>query len=195
MKTFLTLAILGAGGFWLYRHLKKDTIDMKPQRTPLAPEQARDTLEEAFQIVFKRSPSAQETAVLLAQSAHETAKWTKMYNWNWGGIKATKNQASTKLTTKEGEGSFERTISANFAAYGNALSGAKEWLGLLSRKYQAALARAAAGDPAGYAEAIKKVGYFTGSLPAYAASMSRYYAEFMADEETEPETIPAPEST
>src|SRR5690606_37514991 len=164
-------------GAWAYKRLTKDPTQMKAMRTPLTLDQARAHFRTAFQRVFSRDPSPEEEGVLLAQSAHETARWQKMWNYNWGGLKAVGGQAKVTLNTTEGFGANARRLPQNFAAYGNATEGSSAWLGLLSRRYQEALERAAAGDPGGYARALNKRGYFTGNADAYARSLERLYPE------------------
>jgi len=95
-----------------------------------------------------------------------------MYNYNFGGIKGASPEGySVAQRTREGWGASERTITDGFRAYSTAEEGARDYLGLLSRRYGAALDSARAGDVGGFVRGLKAKGYFTGNESAYTHSV------------------------
>lgn len=64
-------------------------------------------------------------------------------------------------------GGVARPITQRFAKYGSVGEALAEYFGLLSRKYQTALARLEAGDSAGFVEQLRAGGYFTLPLADY----------------------------
>ncbi len=114
------------------------------------------------------APSPRTLAILWAQWAHETARGTRMYGHNFGGIKGTgPTGMSLRLRTREGHGAGERTLRDTFRAYPDARSGAQDWLELLRDRYPAAMASAQQGDADGFVRGLRARGYFTGSADEY----------------------------
>ncbi|MEY4551331.1 MAG: hypothetical protein RL685_7526 [Pseudomonadota bacterium] len=143
------------------------------QRTPLSGGEAAEALKGAWQGLTGQPPSAQTLSVLVGQWAHETGRGSAMLNYNFGGIKGTgPTGASTVYRTREGSGASEIQIQDRFRAYDTAEQGASDYLSLLTRRYPDALQAAERGDPAGFVQALKSRGYFTGDEAAYTKSVS-----------------------
>lgn len=143
------------------------------QRTPLSGDEAAEALEGAWQGLTGQTPSPQTLSILVGQWAHETGRGSSMLNYNFGGIKGTgPSGASTVYRTREGSGESEIQIQDRFRAYENAEQGASDYLSLLSRRYPDALQAAERGNPAGFVQALKSRGYFTGDEAAYTKSVS-----------------------
>jgi len=142
----------------------------------LGRQQAREALEKAFFEVFGAPPSKLETAILLAQSEHETEGWRHMCGpsaWNWGGIKGSGDAGSVELDTPEGSGDAKVIVKQRFRAYSSPAAGCADWLRVLKRAYPESLERAKAGDATGFVMALVgwRFKYFTGSQSDYAKSV------------------------
>ena len=151
------------------------------RRTQLSGQQAADALRTAWQDLEGDAPSSEAIAILTAQWSHETGQGRSMFNFNFGGIKGTSPEGlATSYRTHEGWGATRRRIVDNFRAYTNAAEGAQDYIGLLQRRYPAALDAARRGDPAGFVHALKAKGYFTGNEQAYVKSVTRLANRVMA---------------
>jgi len=170
----VTLVAVASGGS------KKGTTMIPLKMEKLTRVQARDFFERAFVDVFGREPEVQEEAMLLAQSAHETARWTRMPGWNWGGLKGKGNLGSMSALTKEGPGEGKSVVDG-FRAYTDALAGCVDWLSLLKRRYGAALAGASAGDVRAFVSGLRSRGYFTGDVEPYVNSVRSMGREWIVE--------------
>lgn len=156
---------------------------VKAVRTQLEPGEAKNALSGAWKRVFGEEPSAETSAILTAQWAHETARGNSMYNFNFGGIKGQGPSGFSVLQrTKEGHGATEREIRDRFRAYGSAEEGAVDYVQLLNRRYPQALEAARAGDSEGFVRALKARGYFTGDESAYVRSVNSLSREMLGTE-------------
>ena len=141
-------------------------------RTRLSGQQAADALERALTQTTGSRPPREMVAVLSAQWAHETGRGASMFNYNFGGIKGTgPSGLSVVQRTREGWGASERTIKDRFRAYRTPEEGAADFVGLLARRYPAALEAAERGDTHSFVRALKAKGYFTGNEHAYIRSV------------------------
>ncbi len=141
-------------------------------RTRLTGDQAAAALEKALTQSTGKRPPREMVAVLSAQWAHETGRGASMYNYNFGGIKGTgPSGLSVVQRTREGWGASERTINDRFRAYRTPEEGAGDFVGLLAKRYPAALEAAERGDTHGFVRALKARGYFTGNENAYIRSV------------------------
>ena len=61
---------------------------VEPSRTPLTFEQAVAAMAWALKSQIGSDPSPETLALALAKTALETARWTQIWNANWGNIKA-----------------------------------------------------------------------------------------------------------
>jgi flagellar protein FlgJ len=152
-------------------------------RTQLEPGEAKNALSSAWKKVFGEEPSAETSAILTAQWAHETARGSSMYNFNFGGIKgAGPGGFSVLQRTREGYGATEREIHDRFRAYGSAEEGAVDYVQLLNKRFPKALDAARDGDPEGFVRALKARGYFTGDESAYVRSVTSLSREMLGTE-------------
>ena len=144
-----------------------------PTRTPLSGQEAAQALEAAWTKAHGTPPSPNTLSILVGQWAHETGRGASMLNFNFGGIKGTgPSGASTVYRTREGFGANEVQVQDRFRAYASAEEGAGDYLSLLQRRYPEALQAADRGDPAGFVQALKSRGYFTGDPGAYTKSVT-----------------------
>jgi hypothetical protein len=145
---------------------------LEATRTHLSGGEAAHALDVAWQQRFGDPAPAGALEVLVAGWAHETGGGRAMMNYNFGGIKGTgPSGLSAAYLTHEGSGATERTIVDRFRAYGSAVEGAADYVGLLAQRFPKALEAARRGDPADFVKALKQGGYFTGSEEAYTQSV------------------------
>lgn len=99
-------------------------------------------LREAWRMAHGgTAPNPVVLAILCAQWAHETGRGRHMYNFNFAGIKATNatnsnwDGASIYTLSREPQGLVYR----NYRAYGSAIQGAQDYLGVLMRVHGEAI--------------------------------------------------------
>jgi flagellum-specific peptidoglycan hydrolase FlgJ len=160
---------------------KPPTELVAARRTALSGEEAASALSQAYTKLTGKRPSAETTAILTAQWAHETGRGASMYNYNFGGIKGTgPSGLSVAQRTREGWGADERQIVDRFRAYTSPAEGATDYVRLLQARYPKALDAAAEGDAAGFVHALKARGYFTGNEGAYVRSVQSMSQQALA---------------
>jgi hypothetical protein len=142
------------------------------QRTRLSGSEAAEALRSAWTHVRGEAPSQETLSVLVGQWAHETGRGQSMLNYNFGGIKGTgPSGLSAAYNTREGWGEGATRGVARFRAYGSAEEGARDYVGLLARRYPDAVSAAEAGDARGFVQALKTKGYFTDNVASYSRSV------------------------
>ena len=150
-------------------------------RTRLSGEQAAEALRSAWTSVRGAPPSDETLSILVGQWAHETGRGASMLNYNFGGIKGTgPSGLSIAASTREGFGAEQVRVTARFRAYGSAEEGARDYVGLLARRYPNAVQAAESGDARGFVQALKARGYFTDDEAAYAKSVQSLAARAQA---------------
>ncbi len=137
-------------------------------RTPMSGEEAERSIRSAWKEVTGAEPSRETVAVLWAQWAHETARGTRMFGFNFAGLKGTgPTGMSLRLRTVEGHDETARAVREVFRAYPDAAQGARDWLELLNHRYPDAVKAAERGDAAGFVRGLRARNYFTGSEQVY----------------------------
>jgi flagellum-specific peptidoglycan hydrolase FlgJ len=146
--------------------------EVKAQRTPVSPSDLRSAIGSAYKRVTGSVPSSALLDTLTAQASLETAGGSKMYNYNFGGIKGVSPQGDTaNYLTHEVIDGHNLTVSQGFRAYGSIDAGAEDYVRLLSHRYGAALSSANVGNVRGFAHALKQAGYYTASEDQYASAL------------------------
>lgn len=144
-----------------------------PTLTPMRGAEAAEAISSAYTTVMGAPPSKATLAVLVSQWSLETGGGRAMMDYNFGGIKGrSPSGQSVSYPTTEGSGDEVRSIVDSFRAYGSPREGALDYVRLLRDHFPDALAQAKAGNPAGFAHALKSKGYFTGSEKAYSAAIA-----------------------
>jgi flagellar protein FlgJ len=147
--------------------------DAAPTLTPMRASDAAAAISNAYTSVMGAPPSKATLAVLVSQWSLETGGGRAMMDYNFGGIKGrSPGGQSVSYPTTEGSGDAVRSIVDSFRAYNSPQEGAADYVRLLRDRFPNALAQARAGNPAGFAHALKSGGYFTGSEKAYADGIS-----------------------
>jgi hypothetical protein len=148
--------------------------------TPISPAEAKALLAQAFVQLTGALPHPQVLALLAAQAHFETAGFTKLMNYNFGGVKASTSWSGDKTTfsCSEGYGADKHTYPAGdmhciFKSYGSAAEGAKSYVSTIVSRPDWKLGLLT-GDPDEYVRAL--VGnpsrkYFTGDPAAYAKGL------------------------
>lgn len=140
--------------------------------TPLSPARIREALRDALTRADGHAPSASFVDVLAAQVEHETARGSRMFNHNFGGIKgAAPDGGTTSYRTREVVDGASVATTDHFRAYRSVAAGARDYVAFLRAHYASAVERAEHGDARGFAERLKERGYYTGSVDEYARSL------------------------
>jgi hypothetical protein len=142
------------------------------QRTRLSGNEAAEALRAAWTHARGEPPSQETLSILVGQWAHETGRGQSMLNYNFGGLKGTgPSGLSAAYGTREGWGDNAVRTVDRFRAYGSAEEGARDYVGLLVRRYPEAVNAADAGDTRGFVHGLKARGYFTDNVAAYSKSV------------------------
>jgi hypothetical protein len=154
---------------------------VRAERTELSGEQAARALGNAWQEATGEVPSERTLALLVAHWSHETGRGQAMLNYNFGGIKGTgPSGLHAEYKTREGFGENERRVTDRFRAYTSADEGARDYMGLLVRRYGEAVESARGEDATGFVRALKAKGYFTGDEQAYIKSVGGLMRQALA---------------
>lgn len=160
---------------------------------------AADVLEQAFVTLLGRSPSNASLALLMSQTALETAHWRSMHCYNFGHIKASRNHIrrpgalhcyyACGETIKGKDVRFKPPHDqTRFRAYKTALEGAMAYVAFLAldtngdgrNLYGKAWAAIESGDVRLFATEAKKSGYFSAGLERYLADLAPMHKKFTA---------------
>lgn len=171
-----TLTAMGLGDLFKLP-LGQGQTQLPVKNTPLSAEEAAQTLSQAFQ----GPVSAEILALLMAQTAHETADWTRLPNYNFGGIKMQVTDPYVQaFISPEGAGAAERLYVSGFAAYTSALDGAAAYVRVLASRtswWQGLLTGTPEGLVAGLS--TKPFAYFTGDPAAYLVSVRARFEKYL----------------
>ena len=163
--------------------------------TPLTEEQATYHLREGWYKLYESYPSNNTLAILWAQTALETGRWSMLRNNNWGNIKRrssiqywTSYEAGEYLNKGDGLKHYmfyPYHPQTHFSAWKTASDGAKGYIEfLLSKKrYEKAAVELIAGDPVTYCAELRKGGYFTAPLDHYTSIVVKLFKEFHSKSE------------
>ena len=152
--------------------------------TPLSQQEAASALVEAYARVTGGPPTMRVLALLLAQTAFETARWQKIHNFNFGNAKA---DASYPLVTQFRCSEVEQGVEhffdppdphCNFRAYTNAADGAVDYVKVLrSRTHW--WDGLQTEDPNAFVDALATAPkYFTGTPVVYKHAVGSLFEEF-----------------
>ncbi len=158
--------------------------------TPLSEEQATYYLREGWHELHGSYPSNNTLAILWAQTALETGRWSLLRNHNWGNIKRRKGiehwtsyEAGEYLDKGDGVKHYmfyPYHPQTHFSAWKSALDGATGYIEFLLKKkrYQKAAVELIAGDPVAYCRELRAGGYFTAPLDKYTKVVVKLFNEF-----------------
>ncbi len=145
--------------------------------TPIDGASASRHLAQAYQAVTGGPPSAATLGLLWAQWALETSRGQAMYGNNFGGIKAGARGPSALLRTTEGHGKNARGVRDRFRTYATPEEGARDYIGLLVRRYPEAFEALRQADLERFAAALERGRYFTAHPQSYKNALQRLAEE------------------
>ena len=175
-----TLKALGLGDLFKLS-LGPGQTQLDTKNTPLTPAQAAQALSAGYQAVTGAPPTPQVLGLLMAQSGTETGNWSKLPNYNFGGIKMTSGTPFVQaFITPEGAGAAQKLYVLGFAAYQNAADGAAAYIRVLKARapWWTGLQ---SGVPSTYVDSLVSIPnahYFTADPAAYLAALNAKLAQF-----------------
>jgi hypothetical protein len=164
-------------------------------KTPFSPRELVDALGVAYVAELGHPPAHAVLAVLCAQVALETANGTKCIQWNVGNFKAGCSADECQFVTTEwlGDPPQAQQMTCSFSAWPSLADGCEYYLHALYTWWPDAWSAAVSGDADAFAAGLRKRGYYTAPLAAYAAGVRRwqtYYAALLGGDEPPPLDLP-----
>lgn len=163
----------------------------EPQVTPLSWHDASTALRWAL-----GDPSLEVLALCLGKSALETGRWQKIWNYNFGNVKAGGSYVGMYTCIRlneviKGVVKWFNPDSEGFAvppghpqtrmrAFANAYDGAQSYVEVMQVRFKPAFDAMLTGDPTKYVRALKAMNYFTASEEPYLRGVESLQREFMA---------------
>lgn len=156
---------------------------VKRIRTEVSESQMISAISEAWNELFKTTPSKEQISLVLAQNSLETGNRKSMWNFNVGNITTDgKSQYNyfDDLTTNEQikPGVWEKR-NLKYRAYDSLKDGAKDYLRLLSGKhYSNAWKHIMEPNPVAFSKALKQSGYYTANEDRYTKALNSLYNQY-----------------
>ena len=144
------------------------------ERTPLTDAEIRTSLAAGHVLAFGAEASPMRLDVATAMVELETGHGHSLWCWNFGNVDAAQGWTGARfpLTADEGSGSSTHSLRKMLRAYPSAEEGAAGYWHYLAEHHSAALAAFDSGDGDRASRALKRSGYFTGSVEVYAADVA-----------------------
>ena len=147
-----------------------------------------ENLVFAYYDLFQKIPSKEVVCLIYAKFALETGYGDSCFNYNLGNIKQFDSNKQYMMLNNVWEILDGKKVIFQpphpqtwFRAYDNWRQGMRDYLELISSKrYSVAWEYLQKGNPAEYVLALKKAGYFTGSLEDYTKSVSSIFKQTMS---------------
>lgn len=168
---------------------------VEPAKTALSWEDVAASLRWALEGPSS-TPSPSVLSLCLAKSALETGRWTKIWNFNFGNVKAGEKYAGMYTCIRlnevlKGKAVWFDPDSEGFAvppghpqtrmrAFANAWDGAQAYVEVLQDRFRAAYDAMLTGDAGKYVHTLKRMGYFTADEEPYLRGVQSLQREFMA---------------
>lgn len=155
--------------------------------TPITAVELAGALVAAWRSLFDAMPARASVLILVAQSAHETGRWRATHCFNIGNVKSREGDGRDYTMFRCREVVGGKTVffdpphpATRFRAFRTLGEGAIDHLGFLrgSKRYADAWSEIEAGHPYGFAEALKRGGYYTDPVAIYARALGLFFAEF-----------------
>jgi hypothetical protein len=147
--------------------------EVRAHQTAVSPADIRGALARAHQAQLGKPAPPALLDVLTAHVSLETGRGSRMFNYNFGGIKGAgpSGQSARYLTREVDANGDDHHLVDGFRAYRSLTEGAGDYLRFLHTRYGAAFDAASRGDVDGFAGALKSRGYFTENVEPYAAAL------------------------
>lgn len=193
-------------------------VYVEPKKTPLTFDEAAAAMQQGILVATGVAPTTSALALALAKTALETGRWQKMWNANWGNVKAGESydgmytcypcnevlagkvvwfDPAGQLTAKDGEVTGLAWAvppghpQTRFRAYANEFDGAQQYVDfVVNGRYRDAWARLLEGDAAGYVHQLRLHGYFTADEATYRKGVEALFKEFVGKLEERHDTDP-----
>lgn len=154
------------------------------KRTPVTPAEMYAALANAWRRRFDAEPSRASLLVLLAQSGIETGDWRSMWNYNVGNVKRVKGQPWTMLAHVWEILDGKKVVfepphpQTHFRAFADLEAGVAAYLDTMAGRFAKSWQEVIAGDPEGFARALKAQHYYTAPVDAYAKALAARFRAF-----------------
>jgi hypothetical protein len=173
--------------------------------TPITPAAFASALVAGWRTFFGGDAPRQAIVLLMAQSAHETAEWKFVHNFNIGNVKAIEGDGydwtmfRCREKDKDGKDVWldPPDPGTRFRAFRTLTEGAIDHLAFLygRERYARVWAELKSGNPLKFAIALRVAGYYTDPVKVYAGGLERYARKFGASLPPELESHPVDEDT
>lgn len=175
-------------------------VYVEPRTTPMSFEQAATAMRTALSSGKTELIRDDVLALALAKSALETGRWQKIWNWNWGNVKAGESyfgmytcirlneviDGRVRWFSPEGEdGKPERYAvppghpQTRMRAYANRYDGAHSYVDALVRLFPRSYEALFHADPAAFVRTLKSERYFTAAEGPYRTAVTSLQHEFL----------------
>lgn len=176
VPSWRTLGVAGLGAL--------DGMPLPDKLTPLTADQATSALATAYQRVTGQRATQKVLALLVAQTAQETAEWQKLHNYGFGNLKASASDAfyqgfrCWEIVNGQKVWYEADNPMCRFAAYLTPEDGAERYIRLLAMRphwWNGLHTETVDGFIAGLTTAPM---FFTGDPAAYARRMEQFVSEY-----------------
>ncbi|MFO0676844.1 MAG: hypothetical protein U0169_09935 [Polyangiaceae bacterium] len=151
----------------------RGVVHVPAERTSVSRDALRDAIRDAMAASGSQA-SAAIVETLTAHAAHETGDGSRMFNFNFGGIKGVSPEGLTADTrTREVVDGRSVEVRSGFRAYSSLARGAEDYVATMQTQFRSALGPASIGDLRGFAHALKEARYYTASEEDYARALER----------------------
>lgn len=140
----------------------------------MTPDEARGWLTQALaERMAPDKPTANQVALLMAQSALETSHWQSMWGYNFGNVIVTSGWTGDSIELDD-SGNLRR-----FRLYPEPIAGARDYVGTLWRR-PAWRAGLLSGSPARFAASLKddKPSYYEAPLARYRRALVPLWVQY-----------------
>jgi hypothetical protein len=170
--------------------------------TPLDAKTVALAFRSAYETVCGVTPSNACLALLVAQSALETARWKSIHRFNFGNVKASPDYDGKYCQFRCNEvinGKLQwfdpPHPQTNFRAFDSIDVGALDHMRFLAtrKRYANAWKDAQAGAPLAFVDSLKRAGYFTADVAPYRKAVTSLWNEYMRLVENLGEPAPPPQ--
>jgi peptidoglycan hydrolase-like protein with peptidoglycan-binding domain len=170
---------LGALGISAGAVVQQTTLP--PFNPVLQPSEAAQAINKGYQEVVGQVPSKEILGLMMGQTALETANWTKMPNYNFGGIKASSHDSYIQVfDTTEVINGVTTPMKQTFAAYKSAADGAAAYVKTLMSR-QNWWNGLHSGTPQGFVAGLTtQPAYFTADPAGYLAGLQSRMNSYLA---------------
>jgi len=173
LKVFKVFGFIVTASITLYSVVKimAETANrVDAVRTKLTVKQAKDVLAKALTVELGRNPTTNELAMLVAQSAFETANWQSMFHWNFGN--SVVGASNGKWYTLKNDANLPLESRHKYKVFSNANEGALYYVKLLHKQFPKAFALLGSNDTKAFAQALKDSHYYETTVDKYAAGLN-----------------------